>query len=400
MKPASSGNFVCAINRARDGYQVPLALHEAGLLACFVTDFYSPDVPSACLPGPLRRRRVDGLPRSATSTSSAAFVVQSAAQLLGVPMQPVFRRTDRMLGRAAARSARRMSAHLYCYAPYLPPEQLIPRGSRRAIFEFHPLPGLAWELLAADHARYPQTAWSFAQEAADKRAEREQDAWRRADAVACASSITRKSLIHAGCDPARITILPYGFDTHAALAGAALQSRGDRADFLFVGQGVQRKGLHHLIAAWQALDPADARLTLVCYRIDPGIRAMIRSPSIRLLEHQGRDALDQLYAQSDVFVMPSLLEGFGLVYLEALARGCHVVGTENSGLPDLRLPADAATVLRAGDVDSLAATIRRLAAAALAGRLDRQAITAASRRWTWADFRAGIADHARALLAA
>ena len=45
--------------------------------------------------------------------------------------------------------------------------------------------------------------------------------------------------------------------------------------------------------------------------------------------------LEQLYQQADVFVLPSLVEGFGYVYLEALARGCFCLGTWNTGLPDV-----------------------------------------------------------------
>lgn len=394
----ATSQFVCAINRNRDGYQLPLALHEAGLLARFVTDFYAPDDAPAWLPAPLRRRRVEGLPRAATHSSVPSFLVQSVAEVLRLPMASIFRRTDRMLGRAAGRIAQQTGSHLYCYAPYLPPDRLIPRNARRVIFEYHPLPGLSWEVLREDNARYPQTNWSFAQEARARDADSEFDVWRRSDAVSCASSVTKRSLIHAGCDPGRITVVPYGF--HIAPAGPEGGSPPDpqAAEFLFVGQGVQRKGLHHLIEAWQRAEPPHARLTLVCYRIDPGIKAMIRMDSIRLLERQSREALEALYAGSHIFIMPSLLEGFGLVYLEALARGCHIVGTDNTGLPDLQLPDDAATILKAGDVDGLARAIARLAATASAGGFDRAAIRNAAQRWTWADFRAGIAEHARACL--
>ncbi|MBB4153888.1 glycosyltransferase involved in cell wall biosynthesis [Sphingomonas jinjuensis] len=392
--------FVCAINRNRDGYQVPLALYEAGLLERFVTDFYAPDAPPGWLPAPLRRRRIDGLPHAATTSALASFGVQAAAELLGAPMAPVFRHTDRMLGHVAGRVARSTRSHLYCYSPYLPADCQIAPGTRRAIFEFHPLPGLLWELLAADHARYPDaTRQSYQQEAAIKRDDAEHDVWRRADAVSCASSITRRSLEYAGCDPSIITVVPYAFDAlPLADPSPPVASERAQAEFLFVGQGVQRKGLHHLIDAWQRADLPDARLTLVCYRIDPGIRAMVKSPSIRLLGRQERADLDALYAASDVFVMPSLVEGFGLVYLEALSRGCHAVATENTGLPDLDLSAGAATIVPSGDIDLLAAALARLSAAAQAGELDRTAIRDEAARWQWRDFRAAIAAHARSIL--
>jgi glycosyltransferase involved in cell wall biosynthesis len=389
------GGFVCAINRNRDSYQVPLALYEAGLLARFVTDFYAPDRGGNWLPGPLRRRH-GGFPSAVTHSALGSFLVQSAGQALKLPMRPVFDIADRMLARTAGRTARKLNAHLYCYAPYLPPEHAIPEGAVRAVFEYHPLAAYTWELLQVDHERFPQTAWSHERERKAFKADRGHASWQRADAVVCASSFTKRSLLHAGCDPAKITVIPYGFDMAAQMPVQA--PPGTTCEFLFVGQGIQRKGLHHLIEAWQNAEPANSRLTLVCYRIDPGIREMIRSPSIRLLGRQSRENLNSLYDRADVFVMPSLVEGFGLTYLEALARGCHVVATQNSGIPGLALPAEAATVLDAGDVESLAATLTGLAARGAAGGFDRQAIHAAASVRSWAEFRAEIAAHARSLL--
>lgn len=393
---ARTAQFVCAMNRNRDNYQVPKALFDAGLLARFVTDFYAPDPAPAWLPGPLRRRSLEGLPSTATSNATVSFALQAAGEALRLPMRRIFAVTDRSLGRAAGRVARETRAHLYCYAGYLPPERAIQPGARRIVFEYHPLPALGWELLREDHGRFPETAWSFARERAAFDAATASSDWRRADAVVCASAMTRRSLEHAGCDPARITVVPYG--TTTATTPVTQRRNGSPCEFIFVGQGVQRKGLHHLISAWQAAGPGDARLTLVCYDIDPGIAAMIRDPSIRLLGRQSRSDLDALLDGADVFVMPSLVEGFGLVYLEALARGCHVVGTVNTGLPDLRLPDHACTILQPGDLPGLAAALTRLRDDAVAGRFDRAAIAQAA-AWRWSDFRASIAAHARGALA-
>ena len=388
--------FICAINRDRDGYQVPLALYEAGLLERFVTDYYTPDVAPRWLPTQLARRRVEGLPAAMTRNAPVSFFGQSVAHLLRLPMNRVFAATDRLLARTVGEAAARADAHLYCYHSYLPSERSIAPGTRRVVFQYHPPPAFSLDVLRADHARWPQVAWSVAQAAGALAASPADDEWRRADAVVCASAMTRRSLEHDGCPPERIAVIPYGLD--AAASPPAARQPGP-AEFLFVGQGVQRKGLHHLIAAWQAADLADARLTLVCATFDPGIRAMIRSPSIRVLERQSREQLDALYAAADIFVMPSLLEGFGLVYGEALARGCHVIGTANTGLPDLHLPANAATLVELGNVDGLSTALTRTRDMAVAGGFDRPAIAATAAAQSWQAFRHAIADHARSVLA-
>lgn len=391
--------FVCAVNRNRDGYQVPLALHEAGLLDRLVTDFYRPDAVARWLPPALRARGTAGLPSSRTRSSPVNFAIQVATQLSLGDLSKVSRVIDPMLARHAGRVAARRTAHLYCYAGYLPEERAIRPGTRRVVFQYHPLPQLSLAVLRDDFGRYPQVRHSWEAEASGRRNWPSELSWQRADAVVCASGMTRRSLEHAGCPPERIAVIPYGFEAPADALAAPVAAPRRRCEFLFVGQGVQRKGLHHLIEAWQASDLADARLTIASYWIDPGIAATIGSPSIRLLPRQSRDELDALYRSADVFVMPSLVEGFGLVYLEALARGCHLIGTENTGLPDLKLPAHAATVIAAGDVPGLAGALARSRDAALAGQLDRGAIRDAATAWRWADFRRGIAEHAGHVLA-
>lgn len=102
--------------------------------------------------------------------------------------------------------------------------------------------------------------------------------------------------------------------------------------------------------------------------------------------------------QADVFIMPSLIEGFGLTYLEALAAGCHIVGTANTGLPDLPLSDAARTLVPVGDIAALGQAIEQLIARKAAGGFDAVAIAGEARNWTWSDFRARIADHARSVL--
>lgn len=387
-------NFVCVINGKRDGYQVPVALHEAGLLARFVTDYYAPDRPPRWLPDALAQRRHPALPQAMTCSSLAGMALQYGMPRLGVPMPRVVRHTDPWLAEKAMRQARHLGAHLYCYSSYIPAGSL-PAGMKLVDFEYHPLAGLSLELLRADAAQYPETAWSFANELRLAEAERDDEGWKRADAIACASQMTARSLVLAGCEPERITVIPYGFEP----AGCPpARPQGGAARFLFVGQGVQRKGVHHLLRAWRGVDPARARLTLVCYHIDPAMAELARQPGVELLGRQERATLDALMRASDVFILPSLIEGFGLVYLEALAAGCHVVGTPNTGLPDLPLSDGARTLVPAGDIPALGEAIEALIRRHAAGGFDVPTIAAEAGRWTWADFRARIAAHARVAL--
>ncbi len=393
---ADAARYVCVINRNRDGYEVPLGLEQAGLLDTFVTDFYARPAWRRFLPGFLARRRKEGLPAAKTTMGLRSFLVQYAAEALKMPMHKAFRISDRLLGRTAARIARRHGASLYAYASYLQSRPPLAEGAKVIDFEFHPHAGLAIQILREDFARFPQVAWSMEAEEAGFERDSCEGAWRHADAVVCASAMTRRALEYDGCPPERITVIPYGITP--ATAPVPPRAAGP-CRFLYVGQGLSRKGLHHLAEGWRIAAPQNAELTVVAYRIDPGIKAMLDQKGIRHLGYQSRAELDALFASSDVFIMPSLVEGFGLVYLEALQAGCHVVGTVNTGLPDLGLSRHAATVLPVGDLQAIADTITALAARKAAGEFDPVAIQAEGNRWTWQHFRAAIASHAASVVA-
>ena len=372
--------FVVVHNGSRDGYRVAAALAEAGLLECLVTDLYAP-APLTRVAGFFARRHHGAVPVRRVRQLWRVFVAQAAARVLRLPLDRVFAVTDGWLAREAARIARRRGAGLLCYGSYVPPRELS-HGLAVIDFEYHPHPGATFEILARDHALYPETAESFAREEREHNRTAPDEPWRRADRVICASSMTRRSLEFAGADPSRIAVVPYGMDP----AQAVLPRPPGDCRFLFVGQGIQRKGLHHLIRAWQVRPRPGATLTLVCYRLDPAIAALIVDHSIRVLSRRTPGELADLYRQADVFAMPSLVEGFGLVYLEALALGCHVLGTTNTGLPDLDLGAEAATIVAPGDVGALDAALIDLVEAKRNGALDPQAIANRAARWSWGDF--------------
>ena len=118
-----------------------------------------------------------------------------------------------------------------------------------------------------------------------------------------------------------------------------------------------------MLYAWQqARLPEGSQLTLVCRNLDPGIEQLIsETKQIRLLRGVDTTTLSQLYTTSTLFVMPSLVEGFGQVFLEALSYGCPILGTPNTCLPDLGTQADGVFITPAGDVDQLAEHLEDLA---------------------------------------
>ena len=70
--------------------------------------------------------------------------------------------------------------------------------------------------------------------------------------------------------------------------------------------------------------------------------------------------MPELYAQHDIFVLPSLVEGMPLVLLEAMASGLAVATTESSGMTDLVEDGHDGLLTIPGDADSLAVALSTL----------------------------------------
>jgi glycosyltransferase involved in cell wall biosynthesis len=111
---------------------------------------------------------------------------------------------------------------------------------------------------------------------------------------------------------------------------------------LFVGGNMQRKGLPTLIRAapyvlrelpdtefWVVgQDSVEMRMKELCHLKDV-------DTAFRFLGWRRHTELLDLYRGMDVFVMPSLEEAFGVVFLEAMASGVPVIGTRVGGVSEL-----------------------------------------------------------------
>ena len=100
---------------------------------------------------------------------------------------------------------------------------------------------------------------------------------------------------------------------------------------LWLGQVNVRKGIHYLIEAARLLEQEPVEFDIV----GPiGIsESAIRSAPGNMAFHgrATRDATSKWYLKSDVFVLPTLSDGFALTQLEAMAHGLPVIATPNCG---------------------------------------------------------------------
>jgi glycosyltransferase involved in cell wall biosynthesis len=159
--------------------------------------------------------------------------------------------------------------------------------------------------------------------------------------------------------------------------------------FLYAGYLTKRKGIDVLLRAWGALrahfdranfeiltkgdrDQASAEdLRLTDFKLKTNTVAELRlvgggeqphnlPPGVVCLGQTPREALLREMSEADVFVFPSLFEGFALVILEAMAAGLPVITTPNTAGPDLIEDGKEGLIVPAGDANALREAMQSL----------------------------------------
>lgn len=355
----------------RDAYQVPRALAEADLLGGFLTGVSWESVPRAIrdtiparLANRLKTRVIPGIPSERVRSHWRIEALQHLSRLAHDSTNRSWTWANRAMSMAIRDRAREHHEHILTYEPYAWEafNAEYDHAPRKVLFHFHLHPEYERKLIANDAMQElsGSVPW-LCQDARPEWDSRVVDLWRMADQILCASSFTKSTLVAQGMPPDRCTVVPYGIDFPKSSV-SPLPSK--HFSVLFVGSGIQRKGLHHLLAAWSAAKlPSDSKLTVVSRVIDPALEPLIASaPRVEVRRGVSGDELSNLFQKSSLFVMPSILEGFGQVFLEALSHGCPVLGTPNTCLPDLGTEAAGIFLSPVGDVARLTERLEELAA--------------------------------------
>lgn len=171
-----------------------------------------------------------------------------------------------------------------------------------------------------------------------------------------------------------------------------------------IGRLVPQKAIHVLLDATPALLRADPA-TRVLVVGDGPLRSALEAQAARLgiadaVRFAGyQEDVVSAYAAMDVFVLPSRDEGFGLVFLEAMAMGVPVVGTRVIGSEDAVDDGVTGLLVPYADAPALAAAIRRLLEERdLARRLRETAAAAVARTSSREQFAAQVETLYRELL--
>jgi len=193
--------------------------------------------------------------------------------------------------------------------------------------------------------------------------------------------------LHYKLAPDRVWFVPNGVGPE--FFQARFFSPGIATKLLFVGTWIDHKGIYYLAEAFEKVLRVipEVRLTIAgCLDPEENVRRCFTPSAQAALDvwpFIARPEISSLYAEHEIFVLPSLMEGMPLVVLEAMASGMPVITTESSGMTDLIEDSHDGLFVIPGDADSLALAITKVC---LDGEQRQRLGSAAQekmKRYTW-----------------
>lgn len=220
---------------------------------------------------------------------------------------------------------------------------------------------------------------------------------RRADRLFCISQATADEAVKRGAAESKITVIPLAVREPARAGDPKLLDLPSSGPTLItVGRLVKRKGVAWFIE--EVLPDLVKQYPSLVYlvvgdgqdraNVEAAIKRAGLDKNVRLMGRVSDELREAAYARAEVFVMPNVpvpgnMEGFGLVLLEASARGLPVVASDIEGIKDAVSDGQNGVLVPARDAKAFAAQLGRfLRDASLARKFG-----AGSRKFTLATYR-------------
>ena len=176
---------------------------------------------------------------------------------------------------------------------------------------------------------------------------------RKADCLIAISAYTKKMLVEKlNCSPAKIQVVLYGLDHELFRPLPATDEFRARYQLdpqfrylLYVGSENPRKNLPRLVQALASVKSRIPNIRLLkvgtpeyikdFHLLQKQIHTLDLEDTVIFINHPPQEDLIRLYSAADIFVFPSLFEGFGVPPLEAMACGAPVICSNAASLPEV-----------------------------------------------------------------
>ena len=194
---------------------------------------------------------------------------------------------------------------------------------------------------------------------------------RKSSAIVTVSENTKQDIItYYGIEADKIFVVPDGYDKNRYRMGIDMEGvkgkYGLTSYLLYLGNLMPHKNLLRLLQAFARIVREVPHMLVITGRKDhrfyPVLEAEVQALGlqyrVRFLDYVCADELPSLYAGADIFVFPSLYEGFGLPPLEAMACGTPVMVSNVSSLPEV--VGDAAIMIDPYDIEGMAKAMYKM----------------------------------------
>ncbi len=189
---------------------------------------------------------------------------------------------------------------------------------------------------------------------------KEEEEYRMAYRLLCPSEFVVKTFLDEGFSSEKLLRHIYGLDEKAYYPDSKPRDPRRGLTMLFVGVCAVRKGVHYALEAWLQSPAHQNGTFLIAGEFLPAyerrLSSLLAHPSVQVLGH--RNDVPDLMRRSDIFILPSIEEGFGLVCTEAMGSGCVPLVSE--ACTDVCQHMENALVHRVGDVKTIVEQITLL----------------------------------------
>lgn len=190
-----------------------------------------------------------------------------------------------------------------------------------------------------------------------------------ADEIVVTSQYSKREAMAIGIDATKLHVFYPGLDRGHFGYISPPECSDEGKKILCVGNFIPRKGIQYLIEAFSQVKRENFKLHLVGNAKDGAVYYQQLLEQVKALEleadvyfHQGIDKamLNYLYSTSEIFVLPSLKETFGIVLIEAMSYRLPIVTTNTSAIPDLVTEDENGLLVPPKDAAALAYALSKL----------------------------------------
>ena len=327
---------------ARDHYAWPRALHRTGLLGSLTTDFWSGSWPYSQIRN-IRGRYHPELSQAPVNAWNTSALITEAYWRLSQSSNwdEIIRRNQYFQKNALTRIpwdsmpvGRKPVLFAYSYAALDLLREAKSRGWTTVLGQIDV--GMFEHRLVCEQAElHPE----FSPPASHPPPSYFGENWRKelelADYIVVNSKWSRNSLMAEGVAQSKTHLLPIPFETPEGQSKAKTYPEHFSPErplrLLFLGQVSQRKGIVPLLQSMQEMRGESIELTVagpMRVRLPDWVHEL---PNVKFCGPVERLNVDQFYGSADLFILPTLSDGFGITQLEAQSRGLPIIASQRCG---------------------------------------------------------------------